>query len=64
LTRLYRYLLRLYPKSFRERFGDEMVELLRDKLRDARWQRGRGGAVLLWCRSFSGLVVSAFHERL
>ena len=64
MTHLYRYLLRLYPVSFRERFADEMVELLRDRLRDARRQRGRKGVVVVWCRTFSGLVVSAVHERL
>ena len=64
MTHLYRYLLRLYPVSFRERFADELVELLRDRLRDARRQRGRKGVALVWYRTFSGLVVSALHERL
>ncbi len=36
--RVYRGLLRLYPSEFRARFGDEMVQLFGDQLRDTRNQ--------------------------
>jgi hypothetical protein len=43
--RVYRALLRLYPKPFRTRFGDELVQLSGDLLRDARERRGGRGDV-------------------
>ncbi|MBI3750770.1 MAG: hypothetical protein HY263_03805 [Chloroflexi bacterium] len=58
--RLYRALLRLYPASFRDRFGDEMVQLLGDQLRDARGD-GVGGT---WAAAIRDLVVTAASERL
>jgi len=38
--RLFGALLALFPRDFRDRFGDDMTELFRDQLRAAR----RGGS--------------------
>jgi len=43
--RCYRALLKLYPRAFRARFGDDMVELFRDRRRRARGARAR---LALW----------------
>ena len=32
--RLYSLLLQLYPRAFRERYGEEMARVFRDRLRD------------------------------
>ena len=47
-------LLRWYPPRWRERYGDEFAELLRESLAD-----GRGGVRLWWDVARSGV-----HERL
>lgn len=62
--RCYRFLLRLYPRSFRELFADEMVELLRDSLRAARRRSGVRGAVAIWSRAFVDLIISAATVRV
>lgn len=65
--RVYRGLLRLYPSEFRARFGDEMVQLFGDQLRDARMGRdgsGSDGAVQVWLRTLSDLVITVASERL
>ena len=43
--RCYQVLLRLYPRGFRARFGDDMAELFRDRRHRARGARAR---VALW----------------
>lgn len=60
--RLYRWLLRVYPSDFRARFGDEMVQLFADQLRDARGPSVRSGTVRTWIRTLSDLAVTAASE--
>ncbi len=63
--RLYRGLLRLYPSDFRARFGDEMVQLFGDQLRDARTRRVASrpdGAAQIWRRTLSDLAITAVSE--
>ncbi|MCI0582884.1 MAG: hypothetical protein L0227_08315 [Chloroflexi bacterium] len=51
--RVYLVLLRCYPTAFRERFGDELVQLAGDLLRDARTGRvGSSGVAGTWLRLF------------
>jgi len=61
--RVYRALLRLYPKPFRSRFGDELVQLSGDLLRDAHDGRGGGGGggsvVVTWLRLLLDIVLTA-----
>lgn len=61
--RAYRGLLRLYPSAFRARFGDEMVQLFADQLRDARTHGQPAGAARTWLRALWDLVVTAPSER-
>ena len=61
--RLYRLLLRLYPAPFRARFGDEMVQLFGDQLRDARTGLGSTGPAGVWLRTLGDLVTTAIAER-
>jgi hypothetical protein len=60
---IYRALLHLYPGAFRDRFGDEMVQLFGDLLRDARAGRS-GGVVGTWLRTIGDLVATAPLEHL
>jgi hypothetical protein len=60
--RVYRGLLRLYPAEFRARFGDEMVQLFGDQLRDARTGRGSSGPTGTWLRTLGDLVLTAVSE--
>lgn len=36
----YRWLLMLYPRSFRQRYGAQMLQVFRDSCREARQARG------------------------
>ena len=62
--RAYRGLLRLYPAEFRARFGDEMVQLFSDQLRDARTGRGRSGLTDTWLRTLGDLAITAASEHV
>lgn len=62
--RLYRALLRLYPATFRDRFGDEMVQLLDDQLRDARSAGSTTSTAAAWLRVVGDLIVTSVAERL
>lgn len=65
--RVYRRLLRLYPLEFRARFGDEMVQLFGDQLRDARTGRaatGPYGAAQVWLRTLGDLAITVSSEHL
>jgi hypothetical protein len=58
--RIYGWLLALYPKSFRERFGGEMVLLLRDRLRE---ETGAAAGCRLWLELAGDVLRSAPWER-
>lgn len=61
--RLYALLVRhLTPTSFHRRFGEEMVEFLRDRLHEARSRDGARGAALIWARAIPDLFVTALRE--
>lgn len=60
--RVYRGLLRLYPTEFRLRFGDEMVQLFGDQMRDARRSRARSGPFGTWLKTLGDLAVTAASE--
>ena len=62
--RVYRELLRLYPADVRLRFGDEMVVLFGDQLRDVRSGSGRFGVAAIWMRNLIDLAGSAVGEHL
>ena len=55
---VYRALLRLHPKPFRDEFGDDMVQAFKDLRR----HQGRS-RIVTWARVINDLVVSAIYER-
>lgn len=61
---LYTLLLRLYPKRFTERFGEEMKFVFVESLLDAHAQTGRMGAIAFWIRTIADLCSSALREWL
>ena len=63
-SRIYGGLLRLYPTTFRARYGEEMVVLFGDQLRDARSGSGNGGVAATWVRTLIDLARSAVGEHL
>lgn len=62
--RVYRGILGLYPVEFRRRFGDDMVQLFHDRLRDARTGRAPGGALVAWSALVGDVIVHASLEHL
>src|SRR6185295_16051344 len=60
--RLYAFLLRLYPPTFRARYGDAMIDFFREQRRGA----GRANAYAvarLWLRVLADLARTAIGER-
>jgi hypothetical protein len=62
--RVYRGILSLYPADFRRRFGDDMVQLFHDRLRDARSGRVPGGEVGAWTALVADATTNAWLEHL
>lgn len=62
--RLFRALMRLYPRRFRERFLDEMVEFYRARRDEQLHRRGRAGALRLWVHLVADILVSAPRQHL
>jgi len=61
-TDVYRVLLWCYPAQFREEHGGEMVAVFCDQLRDARRDKGRFAAAVVWAGAFVDLVPTALSE--
>ena len=47
--RVYAALLLLYPSTLRRQFGDEMIEVFADQMRDACRRDGWVGGLGVWC---------------
>jgi putative ABC transport system permease protein len=62
---LYRALLRLLPRGFREEYGDEMCRVAEEHWRAVRGGTGWWGAKLFWARQSAALVREAarLHRR-
>ncbi len=56
---LFNLLLRLYPRAFRDAFGDEMRRLFVDQRRAA---KGPRAIAALWIRTISGMTTAAWRE--
>jgi hypothetical protein len=56
-------LLRAYPKTFREDYGDAMTLAFKDLLRDAQARRSAGGLISLWAHTLPDLAATALRER-
>ncbi|HYV98985.1 MAG TPA: ABC transporter permease [Gemmatimonadaceae bacterium] len=63
LTRAYAAGLGLYPRAFRDRFGDALEAAVIDRVRAARRSAGASGAALAWANVFIDLALTAAAER-
>jgi putative ABC transport system permease protein len=61
--RVYRALLRLYPRDFRDRFGDDMTDFFRDARIAARRSGGSLGVARAWGRAAADIARVASIER-
>ncbi len=59
LSRIYRGLVRLYPRSYRADFGDELVEVFDQALREAAEDGSRTAALQVWreLRDLPGVLI-------
>jgi putative ABC transport system permease protein len=62
--RVYRALLRLYPRDFRDEFGDAMVEFFHDRLTRARASYSIAGPLIVWPRALLDFARNAVPARL
>src|SRR6202011_1990796 len=60
---LFLLLLALFPRAFRDGFGNEMCEVFAAQLAAARTRGGRGAVVRLWARTMTGMASAAWRER-
>ncbi len=61
--RIYRTLLLLYPRAFRQVYGADMVQVFGDRLREERERSGHG-TTAVWLRTLVDLFKSAPVQRL
>lgn len=59
----YRWLLRFYPRAFRDRYGVEMERTFARMLREARRRRGVRGAATAWLGALRDAVTRGVVER-
>lgn len=46
--RVYEHFIRLYPKTYRQEFGEEMKYVFAETMKDAQHKRKRGGTIRFW----------------
>lgn len=63
VVRIYRLGLRLYPASYRQRFGPEMEQVFRDQWRAARSSGSPASSIALLLRTVADLVRTSIRER-
>ena len=63
-VRLYALLLLIYPRSFRREYGELMIQLFRDLMKDAMRQRGCLGSIEVWWRVAAELQATAWEQHL
>jgi hypothetical protein len=62
-ARVYRSLLRAYPRQLRDEYGDEMVRCFRDLCREGLEDSGSLGLAALWARTLPEWLSTALKER-
>ncbi|MFN2564861.1 MAG: ABC transporter permease, partial [Gemmatimonadaceae bacterium] len=62
--RVYRALLRVYPRDFRDEFGDAMLDFHRDRLSHARREGASLGVARVWTRVITDLARNAVPARV
>jgi Flp pilus assembly CpaF family ATPase len=63
-VRLYQFLLRAYPASFRQRFQEEMLQGFHDQCQEVERRWGLLGLLGLWATEVSDVFWTALRERL
>jgi hypothetical protein len=63
-VRIYRALLVAYPKTFREHYETQLVQVFRDSFREAYRHHGMPGVIDLWLHTCADLLVTALIERV
>ena len=61
---LYRALFVAYPAAFRHAYGAQMLQVFRDRCRQATQDQGRRGLLALWVSTLADLFKTALAERL
>ncbi len=61
--RVYRSLLRAYPRELRDEYGEEMVRCFRELCREELEDRGGLGLAALWANTLPELFYTALRER-
>jgi predicted permease len=61
--KLFNLLLALFPRAFREVYGDDMRAVFVDQLRDTRARAGLIGIARLWVRTTVRMIAAAWSER-
>ncbi len=61
-TRLYAALVQLYPKRFREAYGDELQQVFRDCARDEHQRAGAWGLIRVWLGVLPDFFTSAAEQ--
>jgi|SRR6185437_14113065 len=59
---LYRLLLAAYPARFRNEYGQAMVQLFRDTVREEYRRRGLRGLLVVWLRTLADFTVSVIRQ--
>lgn len=62
--RIYRLILNIYPQAFRDEYGEEMAQTMRDQVRDAWADRRMLGVIVLWLKVLVDTARSALVEHL
>jgi hypothetical protein len=62
--RIYRLILNVYPRAFRDEYGEEMAQAMRDQVRDAWTERRVVGVTAFWMKVLLDTARSALTEHL
>ncbi len=62
--RIYKFILKLYPRQYREEFGEEMQFVFSETLKDSYEQNGTQGIISFWTLTMSDAVISLITQHL
>ena len=63
-ARVGRFLFRIFPSEFRERFGSEMMDFLRAGAEEAQARKGFLGQIRFWIKALNDMARTAVAERI
>ena len=63
MNRILRWMLHLFPSTFRDRYGEEVIELLTSRAKQVHERRVWTGVIRMWAFQAVDLVRSAISER-